>query len=75
MTNGYRPLSVHCSFKGVKIFVLPAVQCPPIADLLHAVAGLCSAALPDMEIQTIYSCLNDAGSKAILVIRDVEGTF
>lgn len=49
--------------------------CPPFADLLHAVAGLCSAALPDMEMQTIYSCLNEAGSKAILVIRDTEGVL
>jgi hypothetical protein len=37
-------------------------------DLLHAVAGLCSVALPDMEDSAIYSSLTRSGSKTIVLL-------
>ena len=36
-------------------------------DMLHAVAGLCSVALPDMEESAIYSSLTRSGSKTIIL--------
>ena len=36
-------------------------------DVLHAVAGLCSVALPDMEETAIYSSLTRSGSKTIVL--------
>ena len=37
-------------------------------DLLHAVSGLCSVALPDMEDSAIYSSLTRSGSKTIVLL-------
>ena len=42
-------------------------------DLLHAVAGLCSVALPDMEETAIYSSLTRSGSKAIILTAEHSG--
>lgn len=41
-------------------------------DLLHAVAGLCSVALPDMEESAIYSSLTRSGSKTIVLLLTSE---
>ena len=35
--------------------------------MLHAVAGLCSVALPDMEETAVYSSLTRSGSKTIIL--------
>ena len=35
--------------------------------MLHAVAGLCSVALPDMEESAIYSSFTRSGSKTIIL--------
>lgn len=35
--------------------------------MLHAVAGLCSVALPDMEESAIYSSITRSGSKTIIL--------
>ena len=37
-------------------------------DLLHAVSGLCSVALPDMEDSAIYSSLTRSGGKTIVLL-------
>lgn len=37
-------------------------------DLLHAVAGLCSVALPDMEESAIYCSLTRSSSKTIILL-------
>ena len=39
-------------------------------DMLHAVAGLCSVALPDMEESAIYSSLTSSGSKTIILTAE-----
>ena len=41
-------------------------------DLLHAVAGLCSVALPDMEESAIYSSLTRSGSKTVVLLLTSE---
>ena len=40
--------------------------------MLHAVAGLCSVALPDMEESAIYSSLTCSGSKTIILTTDCD---
>ena len=41
-------------------------------EVLHAVAGVCSVCLPDMEVPAIYNTLTT--STTILVLTDPSGT-
>jgi len=41
--------------------------------LLHAVAGVCSISLPDMELSAIYSSLIAAGARTIVAQSSREG--
>ena len=42
-------------------------------DLLHAVAGLCSTSLPDMELSAVYSSLTAAGTKTVVALSSRKG--
>ena len=50
------------------ISVPSPLQQPWWQEMLHAVAGLCSVALPDMEETAVYSSLTRSGSKTIILI-------
>ena len=41
--------------------------------LLHALAGLYSASLPDMEVPAIYASLTAAGTKTVVIATSAEG--
>ena len=43
-------------------------------DLLHAVAGLCSTSLPDMELSAVYSSLTAAGTRTVVALNSRRGT-
>ena len=49
------------------------VQCS-WEELLHAVAGMCCVALPDMEETAVYSSLTRSGSKTIILLANTEKT-
>ena len=49
------------------ISVPSPLQQPWWQKMLHAVAGLCSVALPDMEETAVYSSLTHSGSKTIIL--------
>ena len=42
-------------------------------DLLHAVAGLCSTSLPDMELSAVYSSLTAAGTRTVVALSSRRG--
>lgn len=42
-------------------------------DLLHAVAGLCSTSLPDMELSAVYSSLTAAGTRTVVALSSRKG--
>lgn len=42
------------------------------SDLFHSMAAMYSAALPDMELEAIYGCLNKP-SRSIIVLATEEG--
>ena len=49
------------------ISVPSPLQQPWWQEMLHAVAGLCSVALPDMEETAVYSSLTRSGCKTIIL--------
>ena len=57
----------------VQVARSPASLQHPWRDLLHAAAGMCSVALPDMELPAIYSSLTSAGSKCVILTAAQEG--
>ena len=57
----------------VCVCVCVFVQCS-WEELLHAVAGMCCVALPDMEETAVYSSLTRSGSKTIILLANTEKT-
>ena len=55
------------------ISVPSPLQQPWWLEMLHAVAGLCSVALPDMEETAVYSSLTRSGSKTIILTAQHTG--
>ena len=41
--------------------------------MLHAVAGVCSMSLPDMEIPAIYSTLVSSNCRTLVIVTSKEG--